>query len=305
MNCLNGVRYLRDALDSVFSQTYVNWEIVFWDNCSSDDSSAIAQSYGEKVRCFRSDFTTGLGVARNRALSECRGKYVAFLDVDDLWLPQKLEQQVALFEANHNLGLVYCDTLYFDENGDRYRLFETVNPKRGAVFGYLLCRNFMATVAMMYRKKALEALPYIFDDKLTLAMDYDLSLRVAYYNELDYIEEPLCKWRIHPGNDSTKRRFVMPKENQIVIEKLCRDLPGIRDEYDEQVNNFIKSFVHRQLAFEQWDRGNRSGARQYLFPYLKEPKHLFLYVCTYLLPFRFFDNIKAVLIKKMAWYIRG
>jgi len=304
INCLNGARYLREAIDSVFSQTYDNWEIVFWDNHSCDESGVIAKSYGDRVRYHRSESTTGLGLARNRALNACRGKYIAFLDVDDLWLPKKIETQVSLLESNPELGLVYCDAIYFNEKGDQYRLFETVSPKRGAVFGDLLCRNFMATVTMMYRKKPLEALPYIFDDKLTLAMDYDLSLRVAYYHELDYAKEALCKWRMHPGNESAQRRFVMPKENQIVIDKLCRELPGIRSEYNDQVNSFVKSFVHRQLAFEQWDRGNAGGAREYLLPYLKEPRHFFVYVCTYLMPFRLFDRIKAALIKRMAWYIR-
>jgi glycosyltransferase involved in cell wall biosynthesis len=304
MNCLNGARYLRDAINSVFSQTYANWEIVFWDNGSSDESGVIARSYGEKVRYFRSDFTTGLGVARNKALEKCCGEYIAFLDVDDIWLPEKLERQVALLESNQNLGLVYSDSIFFDERGDRYKLFEIVTPKKGKVFGDLLERNFMQTVTMIYRTKALNTLPYAFDREITMAMDYDLSLRLAYFFELDYVENALSKWRMHSGNESTKRRFLMPKENQIIIEKLCRELPDINVKYRKQVNNFIKSFVHRQLAFEQWDRGNRAGARIYLFPYLKEPKYLFTYLCTYLLTFKIFDKMKAVLINKMSWYIR-
>ena len=83
INCLNGARYLREAIDSVFSQTYDNWEIVFWDNHSCDESGVIAKSYGDRVRYHRSESTTGLGLARNRALNACRGKYIAFLDVDD------------------------------------------------------------------------------------------------------------------------------------------------------------------------------------------------------------------------------
>lgn len=304
INCLNGERYLRQALDSVFSQTYPHWEIVFWDNGSSDDSASIAQSYGNKLRYFRSETTSTLGAARNKALAQCRGEYIAFLDVDDLWLPEKLESQVSLFESNPKLGIVCSDSIFFNEKGDQYRLFELFVPKRGRVFGDLLVNNFMQTVTIMYRKEALDALPYIFDDNFTMAMDYDLSLRVAYFNEVDYVNHPLSKWRMHSGSETSKRRFLMPKENQIVIRKLCKELPGIEVRYKEQIKSFLKSFVHRQLAFEQWSQGNRARAREYLVPYLNNPTILLTYLSTWVLPFTVFDKVKALSVNKLSWYIR-
>ena len=70
MNCYNSAEHLREAMDSVFRQSWPDWEIVFWDNCSTDDSAAIAQSYGEKVRYFLAEKTVPLGAARNLAIAK-------------------------------------------------------------------------------------------------------------------------------------------------------------------------------------------------------------------------------------------
>ena len=292
MNCLNGARYLHEALDSIFSQAYKNWEIIFWDNASSDESGAIAQSYGEKVRYFRSNVTTSLGVARNKAFSQCTGEYIAILDVDDVWLPEKLERQLSLMKANPRLGLVFSDAICFDDKGDRYRLFSAVKPKRGKVFGDLLVQNFMVTATMMYRKSVLDDLLYVFDENFTMVIDYDLSLRVAYFHELDYVEYPLSKWRTHSSSQCSKKRFLMPKECQVMIRKLCSDLTGIESQYKKQIGYFTISQVHRQLAFEQWYKGDRSNARKYLLTHIKDTKCLITYLCTWILPFNTFDKIK-------------
>ena len=85
MNCFNGERFLKEAIDSIYNQTYENWEIIFWDNSSSDNSALIAKSYDQKLKYFRSDKTTLLGVARDMAIKKAHGKFVAFLDTDDLY----------------------------------------------------------------------------------------------------------------------------------------------------------------------------------------------------------------------------
>ena len=94
MNCLNAEPYLREAIDSVVAQTYPDWEIIFWDNASRDASGAIAKSYGERVRYFRGETTVPLGEARNLAIAEAKGRYLAILDCDDVWLPEKDRKSV-------------------------------------------------------------------------------------------------------------------------------------------------------------------------------------------------------------------
>ena len=270
MNCLNGERYLREALDSVFAQTFQDWEIVFWDNCSTDKSGEIAKSYGEKLRYFRSETTVPIGAARDEAYKRCRGEYVAILDVDDVWLPEKLERQLPLLENNPEVGLVFSDTIYFDERGDRFCLFDMVTPKRGMVFGNLLVRNFITTVSMMYRRESLKTLNHVFNEKLRVTMDYDLSLRMSYFHKVDYVEKALTKWRMGSGG-TRKNRFLFSKERKIIIEDMCRTYSKIRTDYGRELNRAFAA-IYRQFAFEEWNNGNTSKARHYLMAYLKDPK---------------------------------
>ncbi len=122
MNCLNCEKYLREAIDSVFAQTYEDWEIIFWeDKASKDGSENIATSYGRKLRYFRSDVSLPLYGSRNLAVQQARGKYIAILDCDDIWLPTKLEEQIPLLERDDKVGLVYSDIILFNEKGKEKR----------------------------------------------------------------------------------------------------------------------------------------------------------------------------------------
>ena len=116
MNCFNGEKYLREAIDSIYAQTYPNWEIIFWDNASSDNSSRIANSYDKKLKYYRSDKNTRLGEARVNALEKALGDYVAFLDVDDIFLPFMLEEQLNTFNnSTEELGFVYRRVEFFSD----------------------------------------------------------------------------------------------------------------------------------------------------------------------------------------------
>ena len=154
MNCLNSSRDLREAMDSIMAQTFTDFEIVFWDNGSTDESPAIAMSYGEKVRYFRGETTVPLGAGRNLALAQARGRYIAFLDCDDIWRPRKLELQVGLFEANPRVGLVSTDTEIFDGKRVIKRLFAETHPARGMAFAALMERQWISMSSAMVRAEA-------------------------------------------------------------------------------------------------------------------------------------------------------
>ena len=133
MNCYNSERFLNEAIDSVYAQTYQNWEIIFWDNASEDKSGEIAQSYDEKIKYFRAESTTPLGEARNLALQKAEGKYIAFLDCDDLYEPDKLQKQVELMESN-DFAMCYGSVLTIDEDG-QVKKRSPVKSKSGFLLG--------------------------------------------------------------------------------------------------------------------------------------------------------------------------
>lgn len=107
MNCYNGEKYLRPALDSVVAQTYPDWELIFWDNQSSDRSAEICKSYGDpRIRYFYAAEHTELGAARILAFQQVRGEFVAILDADDIAHPERLARQVAFLREHPATALV-------------------------------------------------------------------------------------------------------------------------------------------------------------------------------------------------------
>jgi len=294
MNCLNGEQYLREAMDSVFAQTYTDWEIVFWDNASTDSSAAIARSYGGRVRYFRSGETCPLGKARNLAITEARGAFLAFLDCDDLWLPDKLERQMPLFDTNPNVALVFCDTMYFGEKGDIRRIYQRHKPPRGRVFRSLWRRYFLSMETVVVRKDSLRVLDQWFDDGLSVSSDIDLFLRLARHWEFDYVDAPLAKWRVHPGNESYKKYFTVADEGERILGKFLGRGDGFEEQYRDEIAAFRQRLVWQKALGEL--RRNRLGeCRRILKEHAaQDSRARIAYLLTYIHP--------SLLEHGVAWY---
>ena len=292
VNCFNEARFLPETLDSVFAQTFHDWEIVFWDNASTDSSSEIAASYGEKVRCFRSDTLVPLGQARQLAYEQTRGRYIAILDADDIWLPQKLERQLALFRSEPHLGMVYCDATFFDDKGDRHRLFQLNKPHRGAAFGHLLARVAITPSSMFLRREAVEQLDSVFDARYGRAQDVDLCLRVAYHHAIDYVDEPLCKWRMVSPAEKPWKTALAPRTVEIrsMMENLLERYPEIKTKYQTELQSFYGGLDYF-FAVTAWENGNPGEARSYLSPHLISKKVALVYLSTFFLSFKLFAKL--------------
>jgi len=156
MNCYNGACYLREAIDSVMGQTYRKWELIFWDNQSTDNSASICRSYDDsRIRYFRALNHTNLGAARALALQQAKGEFIAVLDTDDLWLPRKLELQVPMFVCPE-VGIVIADTIFFDGSGQEMQLYKLSPPPQGYVFRELITRYFVSLETVILRKRAVD-----------------------------------------------------------------------------------------------------------------------------------------------------
>lgn len=101
MPSYNCGRFIRETIKSVLAQTYSNWELLFVDDCSTDDTETIVRSFDDsRIHYYKNEQNSGAAVSRNRALREAKGHWIAFLDSDDLWLPEKLERQIHFMEEN-------------------------------------------------------------------------------------------------------------------------------------------------------------------------------------------------------------
>lgn len=279
MNCRNSAAYLREAINCVFNQTFSSWEIIFWDNGSTDGSPKIAQSFTDKrMRYFRADEPTPLGEARNLAIAKARGRYIAFLDCDDLWAPTKLEKQVALLEKNPDIGLVCTDTMIFSgrsftpgSRGTIRRMFAVAAPHRGMVFRQLMTSGWIAMSSAVIRRSALDGLEEWFDPTFNVAEEADLFYRIAHDWEFDYIHEILTGWRVHSGNNTFARIGEFADETRRILQKHERLYPHYAEEYPD-----IVALLSRRAAFQSavalWRDGNGSLARREIAGYPQTPK---------------------------------
>lgn len=120
MPCYNSSKFIGDAIESVLAQTYQNWEILITDDCSSDNSIAVINEYAKRdsrVKLFMLEKNSGAAVARNKSIEEAKGRFIAFLDSDDMWTPQKLEKQLE-FMRKKDCALSYTSILLCNEGGE-------------------------------------------------------------------------------------------------------------------------------------------------------------------------------------------
>jgi len=245
MNCYNGAQYLKGALDSIYAQTFSDWEIIFWDNASTDDSAQIVQSYDARVKYFKGSGYEVLGLVRNKAVAQARGEYIAFLDCDDLWLPDKLEKQLELFAAD--TVLVYSNYIVKDLIANLDYLAH--NPKKafysGAVTRQLCKKNFIGFQTAIVSRAALGKLDFIFDKELVYAADYDLYIRLSLLGNFAYTRQALVIYRKHKANFTNSRRYIMAHDFSYFLNKYKtildkRALSGIANSYVDCVRRDLR-----------------------------------------------------------------
>ena len=116
VNCFNGSKYLQECLQSIKNQKYKNYELIFWDNCSTDNSKKIFFKYKHKrFKYYKSKKKTNLSKARNLAIRKSSGKWLAFIDCDDIWYPNKLSEFAKFFD-NENIGVLFSDYYILKKN---------------------------------------------------------------------------------------------------------------------------------------------------------------------------------------------
>jgi len=197
--------YLREAVESVLTQTYPNVELQIVDDGSTDETPQIMQQWAgnPRVRSCR-QVNAGQASAKNRAVELSRGRFVAFLDADDAWNPDKLAQQMPLFRGRPELGIVYSDYQCMDAQGRP--LVKGITPmRRGWVTGPLLIENFICYSAGVVRRECLER-NGVFDQTLEMGIDYDLWLRLSAHWQFDFVPQSTVRYRIWAGQMSKNYR---------------------------------------------------------------------------------------------------
>lgn len=217
MNCHNGEKYLNEAIDSVYDQNYPNFEIIFWDNNSSDNSKLIALSYDDRIKYFYSSTTTDLGQARNLAIKKSKGKFICFLDTDDVFVKNKFIKQINLMSKNKFL-MSYGSVRFFKDNKTIW--MRKAKNKSGYLIKNLLKDYEIAMNSVMIDRDILQDEKYSFNTSLKYSPDYNLFMKIALNYEIGVLKDLLGKIRIHDNSLTKKLFYQIPKEQLFTLNEL-------------------------------------------------------------------------------------
>ncbi|WP_418359213.1 glycosyltransferase family 2 protein [Sphingobacterium detergens] len=203
------ISWLEEAIDSVLEQTYKDFEVIVVNDGSPEDDTKILQKYGDKINYFKTK-NSGPAYARNFGIENSKGEYVAFLDSDDIWLPNKLELQVELMDRT---GLVWSHTKYsiFNEVEEKSkRIYEVIDNSyfKGIVYPGCLTHLNIGTPCVMIRKEYLMKNPlFRFSDNMRFGQDGFFWILLGISNNLGYLDEPLTLVRVR-GHNAVQRARV-------------------------------------------------------------------------------------------------
>lgn len=202
MNCHNGEEFLKDSVQSIINQTYTNWELIFFDNVSSDQSLEIIKSYKDKrIKIFKSQKFLNLYHARNEALKRVNGRYICFLDTDDFWTNDKLEKQVDFLKKNENFIMVYSN--YYMLKNDKKFIQYNIDLPEGNITKNLLKKYTIGILTTCIKKEAFK--DNRFDQNTNIIGDFDFFIGLSRNYKIGCIQKPLAFYRDHDKNLSKKK----------------------------------------------------------------------------------------------------
>lgn len=215
----NGERFLKEALISLFDQSYKNFEIIAVDNGSTDSTLKILNQFRDRINIL-SEGRRGVTYARNKGIKASKGRYIAFIDQDDIWMANKLEIQKKVLDNNESVGMAISLANTIDERGDVLRSGGNVqirNEKK-TIMQELMIRNVFGPPACMSIKKECFDKVGLYDTSLNGVEDKDLWIRILSEYDVCYTEKPLVLYRVH-GQNAHKNVMLMKSSQQKLLVK--------------------------------------------------------------------------------------
>lgn len=271
MPVYNRERMIGDAIDSVLSQSYSNLELIIIDDGSTDNTKGIINRFhDDRILLIETDHS-GPYIARNSGIENSRGEHIAFLDSDDIWLPEKLAKQIAL-AGKKQVGLIFTNGFVFTESENEYQIRPFLmqlylngdsGRYRGKRYTELLSgHNYIATSSVMLGRHIIDDVGYFLAEKRGV-LDYEMWLRIARKYEIDFIEQPLFIYKAHSESLSADRAARRLDELYVyrLQEAWCAEDAG-GDE--EKVVKRAISETGMRLGLTYYNTGKGVTARKYL-----------------------------------------
>lgn len=265
----NAEAFISDTLDSIQAQTYSHFEVIVVDDGSSDRTAEIVRSYSGNDDRFRliQQKNSGVAASRNLAIQHASGRYIAPIDADDIWYPERLEKHVRCLEASdESVGLVYSWSMYLTESGSirAYSPFGQLGPVKGNVLAILVFYNFLDNASTtMFRHSCIDAVGN-YNTELKTCEDWDLYLRIAEQYQFAIVPEYLIGYRQYSGSMSTKC-VTMSHFYELIMSRIYQRHP----ELPNSIRRWANTVFYNNLLSKSYLAGDYSLMFRWIFQSLK------------------------------------
>jgi glycosyltransferase involved in cell wall biosynthesis len=263
MTSYNHQNYISQAIESVLNQTYSDFELIIVDDASKDMSREIIEAYRKRdvrIRAIYHQSNKGISKTTNDGFENARGKFIAYIQSDDIWNTEKLEKQIRILEKDPSL-VVWSDAIIIDAGGNESgRLFtdklkSTERQKSGYIFHELVRSNFILAQSTIFETKIIKQIK--FDQKLTYLNDYKFMIDVAKNCHFYFIPEPLVKYRIHGDNSILKNKEIWLKDRFIIGKYVLK-------RYGNNIPDFLKAKLYYRIGKYVFNREHYQFGRRFL-----------------------------------------
>ena len=204
----NSAQYITIAIESVLKQTYPNYEIIVIDDGSTDNTFDIIKKFSDQIVYIYKP-NGGPASARNLGIKKSSGEYIAFLDADDYWLPDRLAIQINYLKEKPHVALVHSNTWILENGIEPYLAFTNYKPSSGLIFKELFLNNHINLLTVMLKRKYFDAANGFDENKELIGFeDYDLWLRIALECSIAYIDKVVSVYRVHDSNISNETKSI-------------------------------------------------------------------------------------------------
>lgn len=261
-------KMLKRAVQSVLNQTYTNLEVIVVDDSPSDYElrpmvESAVSNMDSRVKYIKHQQNLGACAARNTGINNSVSDFVAFLDDDDEWLPEKLEKQMKKFD-DASVGLVYCQQYVCDENGvvgqSQHKAYT------GNVYDKLILSNFIGSTSLVVMRKSIALKAGLFDPEIKSAQDLDMWIRVSKISKVECVCEPLLKYYVHSGERISGNPKNKIQGQERIIQKYYDDIVKNKEAFWRRYMNLSNMYC--------WDKQYSKAVKYYFTALSKQPLNI-------------------------------
>jgi glycosyltransferase involved in cell wall biosynthesis len=286
VNCYNGEKYLKKCISSILNQKFKDFEIIFYDNCSTDNSKKILDEFSnKKIKYFHSDTKLSLYKARNEAIKKSSGSLIAFLDTDDWWDENYLSSKESFF-IKKEYDFFYSNVLLFYEKNNNFKKYKNIKFPDGIIYEALVKDYFIIISGLIIKKEILEKEIY-FNENYNIIGDYDLLMRISKYANAKSFNDPLVYYRLHEKNFSKLNNKIYYEEYKNWYDKQCEINDNI---FNNNKKNFINKLNKLEIIYLLYEKKSFN----LVFKILKYP-NIFLklkFLIAFFLPLKLINYLR-------------